>query len=385
MSGNAASDCTLAEHSTARIVVGAVIGLMGALIVLFWSPAQQFRDFVLGPGSLWAMCWALLAAIAGAGIGWFPWRAFRSYLRNGPRWVLLILLLLCGPVLFGAVVGNRSGTYQWALVISVPVLALLLHLMYLVWRAVELRTPVRFALSVEFGRDLFILVLVCGPSILGAIMGDTRAPVSETLDDETYARKYGSLFSVCVLATLAFLLRLMRLERQAEAIGPSVRTDPKLVDEREKRARAETIRTLTELARELRGCLLGLGMLLTFLILSQATLRLALNEFNRTHLLRAVLLPEPISLPQVLSYSLYYSFVILVIYTPFHIRLANRAREVVEAMYPLTAGQPHDVLKQRDDALRLIGLSGDWPEVLRSGVLVFSPLLATILSQALPK
>jgi hypothetical protein len=229
---------------------------------------------------------------------------------------------------------------------------------------------------------LLVLLLVCGPFILGFFVR-TNTPIADVLGDKCYRIKYILLFVVCSLAITAFLLRLIWLEWRANP----ARTNPM--------ARVES---LIELARELRACLLGLGMLLTFAILSQATLRVALIEYGQAHPAQneenkdkpvnaltggGASKKEPITLPQVLSWSLYYSFVILVAYTPFHIRLVANARGVVEEIYPLDA-PPHDVLRQRDDTLRLIGLSGDWPEALRSGVIVFSPLLATIMALALP-
>ncbi len=336
------------EDAGQSVILGTVVGLIVIVLVLLWpvpwttESGGETLAFVTGPGALWAMCWVLLGTVAATSVVWTYGRV------TSGRDVAHIVARIFLPLDLSA--GREEPSSPWRNRVTWPIVVLLL------WGPI-------------------LLGVMQHTSVLSALLEKRgKQPVASMIPVADYEPKFWLLFYVCVSAAMGYLYCLRRINGSAA----SVASPGRFTEDAPNAAQADALATLTRIARDLRTCLLGLGTLLTLLVISSATQRLALLAIGKK--------PEAVvDVQQVLSYGLYYSFVLLVIYVPVHVQMLAHARRVVEGGYPLDGGLPHEVLKRRDDTLKFIGLSGDWPEVVRSSVFVLAPLLAALFAQAFPK
>lgn len=175
-----------------------------------------------------------------------------------------------------------------------------------------------------------------------------------------YEEKIFVALVVCAAAGLTCLAFLRRVDSRAD--------DPNL-----------TLARARELLADLRPPLAAMGLMVSLNALIAAAMRTSLLKLYGCELVRA---------ETVIAFGLYYTFCLAALYAPIHLRVTEAVRRAAERAFPAesepaTGLPPEAVQKQRDEALKRIGLGG-WEESFRSAILIASPLITATLALVLP-
>jgi len=180
--------------------------------------------------------------------------------------------------------------------------------------------------------------------------------------------KIGLMGGCALLAGLTVVLHLFKLDNDLSSFPKDV-TAMQVAD----------AGGFVGLRERLAQLLWALGLMVSLVVLATATLREAYNADSDRHGR-----PQNFEREAVLAYGGWFTLVLLIFYVPVDRKLAAVGRRVCDRFHPLPAsddaGVWQEAYRRRKEFEGLIEADRDWPEAVRSGVAILSPLVAAIAS-----